>query len=67
MKNNNNFWCKWLGHTFELRSYYRYFTANGGPIDGIGRHHINILNKCERCGENVIIGKIHGDKEGKIL
>lgn len=64
----SNFWCNLLGHKINTKNNYtRYFRATGGALDGIKRHHINLYCDCDRCGENVKFGNIHGTESGNIL
>lgn len=59
--------CKIFGHKINsYLSYRRYFRCESGAVDGIGRQHIVLKCECDRCGEMVRFGYIHGNEEGKI-
>jgi hypothetical protein len=58
-------------HNHEFTGYhsdvpYLHYHAKGGVIDGIGRQHINLYAKCIICDEEVLVAKMHVDKDGKI-
>lgn len=40
--------------------------TNNGIIDGIKRMHVNLYCKCDSCGEEVLIAKLHCDQDGKL-
>ena len=45
---------------------YVYNKTNNGIVDGIERMHINLYCKCDNCGEEVLVAKLHCDKNGKL-
>lgn len=58
-------------HTHTFTGYgggtpYLYNKTNNGVVDGINRMHINLYCKCDTCNEEVLIAKIHCDKDGKL-
>lgn len=55
-----NFWCRWFGHSVTgYQGGYPYLTARPGPTDNIGREHLRLVGKCDRCDEEVQVGHIH--------
>lgn len=57
--------CKLFGHKISNhKPWYRYFRAQRGEIDGIGRQHISLYCECDRCGQTINFGMIHGDYQG---
>lgn len=60
----------WM-HTHEFNGYgsdvpYLYYKTHDGVVDGIGRMHVNLYGKCDICGEEVLLAKIHCTEEGKL-
>ncbi len=58
-------------HTHTFTGYagdspYLYNKSNNGVVDGIGRMHIDLYCKCDSCNQEVLIAKLHVDKEGKL-
>lgn len=53
--------CQLFGHKWEGGWYgsYPYLEAKQGAVDGIGRHHIQLYCKCDRCGNKYHIASIH--------
>ena len=45
-----------------------YFTlSDGGPIDGIGREHLQITCACDKCSERILVGYTHRRKKSQDL
>ncbi len=60
-----------LFHTHTFTGYcgdapYLYNKTNNGIIDGIKRMHVNLYCKCDSCGKEVLIAKLHCDQDGKL-
>ena len=58
-------------HTHTFTGYansepYLYNKTNDGVIDGSDRMHINLYCKCDTCNEEVLVAKIHCDKNSKL-
>jgi hypothetical protein len=55
----------WLCHLFGHRlptgsgSGRPYLRQRGGPVDGMGTHHVRLLGECPRCGKEWHIANIH--------
>ena len=45
---------------------YLYNKTNNGVVDGIDRMHIDLYAKCDICNKEILVAKIHCDKEGKL-
>lgn len=58
--------CRLFGHIwrdgwFGDRPYLR---PSAGPVDNIGRHHVSLSCKCDRCGRKSTIAYVHDWAEG---
>lgn len=42
------------------------YNKGAGIIDGIGRQHVNLYAKCDQCGKEVCLARLHVDSNGKI-
>lgn len=43
------------------------YNKTGQPfIDGINGGHISLYKKCDICGEEVLVAKLHVDADGKL-
>ena len=62
--------CVLFGHkTPQHRSEFTrmgggdYLVTKGKPyVDNIDRHHYTLMGICPRCGEDYVVGKIHGHR-----
>lgn len=53
--------CRLLGHAWDAGWWgdLPYYDQERGVIDGIGRQHITLYCRCDRCGDRRPVGYIH--------
>lgn len=45
---------------------YLHYKSGGGVTDGIGRKHIDLYSRCDICNKEILVAKIHVDKNGML-
>lgn len=60
-----------FSHTHVFTGYaggvpYLYYTSGNPYVDGINRGHINLYAKCDTCGKEILVAKIHTDSNGNL-
>lgn len=60
-----------LKHSHRFSGYcgdvpYLYYKSGEPYVDGIERGHVNLYSKCDICGEEVLVAKMHTDRNGKL-
>lgn len=61
-----NILCKMFGHkppVYAKKGWYspgeEYAKVRGDVVDGIGRHHAEVIGECARCKEEFRLARIH--------
>lgn len=67
--NGEHWLCHLFGHALPTGSGSGrpYLRQKGGPVDGMGTHHVRLFGECPRCGKDWHIANLHdtGDHERK--
>lgn len=55
--------CRLFGHTWHAGWWgdKPYLNQKRGPVDGIGRQHIYLDCRCDKCDTRYTVAMMHGD------